>query len=165
MDSNISSRMTYISFFPPWPSFSMSNFWYFIWFANGDRLSKHYYCHLIGSHVFTIQWHHCKCCISWPWPTFLRLRNLKCEYLGWYSPLNRTIVPRQLHDLDIHFQSQTLIYQWWEVEQTLLLPSYRKSCVCYPMAPLQMLHVMTLTYIFKVTKFEMWISRLIFAIE
>ena len=41
--------------------------------------------------------------------------------------------------------------------QTLLLPSDRKSDICNRMMPLRMLSV-TLTYIFKITKFEMWIS-------
>ena len=64
--------------------------------------------------------------------------------------------------------------------QLLLLPSDKKSGYWYRMA-LQMLYIMTLTYVFKVTKFDMWISwkrwelataaqvwllqRLIFAIE
>ena len=42
--------------------------------------------------------------------------------------------------------------------QTLLLPSDRKSDICNRMVQLRMLS-MTLTCIFKVTKFEMWISR------
>ena len=46
-----------------------------------------------------------------------------------------------------------------EIEQTLLLPLDRKSCICHRMAPLQMLYIMTITYIFKVTKFEMRVSR------
>ena len=42
--------------------------------------------------------------------------------------------------------------------QILLLPSDRKSDICNRMIQLRMLP-MTLTYIFKVTKFEPWISR------
>ena len=42
--------------------------------------------------------------------------------------------------------------------QTLLLPSDRKLGICYRMAPLRMLYIMTF-YIFKVTNFEIWISR------
>ena len=42
--------------------------------------------------------------------------------------------------------------------QTLLLPSDRKSGICNRIVPLQMLSIMTLTYIFKVTNFEMRIS-------
>ena len=43
--------------------------------------------------------------------------------------------------------------------QTLLVPSDRKSGICNRMVPLRMLSIMTLSYIFKVTKFEMWLSR------
>ena len=42
--------------------------------------------------------------------------------------------------------------------QTLLLPSHRKPCILLRMAPLRMLYITTLTYIFKVTNFDMWIS-------
>ena len=35
----------------------------------------------------------------------------------------------------------------------LILPSDRKSCICHRMAPLQILYIMTLTYIFKDTIF------------
>ena len=52
---------------------------------------------------------------------------------------------------------------FWQVNarkmQTLLLPSDRKSGICNRMVPLRMLSIMTLSYIFKVTKFDMWISR------
>ena len=78
-----------------------------------------------------------------------------------------------------------LSWLFWQIStgkmQTLLLPSARKSCICHRMAPLGMLHIVTLIYIFKVTNSEMWISwqwwelaknaqvwlsyRLIFAIE
>ena len=40
-----------------------------------------------------------------------------------------------------------------------ILQSDRKSCICHRMAQLRMLYIMILTYIFKVTNFEMWISR------
>ena len=43
--------------------------------------------------------------------------------------------------------------KWWKLEQTLLLPSDTKSCICHRMAPLRVLYITTLTYIFKVTKF------------
>ena len=39
----------------------------------------------------------------------------------------------------------------WKIEQTLLLPSDRKSCICHRKVPLQMLYIVTLTYIFKGT--------------
>ena len=35
-----------------------------------ERWNKHYYCHQIGSHLFAIEWRHCECCTSWPWPIF-----------------------------------------------------------------------------------------------
>ena len=47
----------------------------------------------------------------------------------------------------------------WEIKQTLLLSLHRKSGICHRMAPLRMLYVMILTYIFIVTNFEMWLSR------
>ena len=44
---------------------------------------------------------------------------------------------------------------------SLLSQSDRKPGFCHRMAPLQMFYIMTLTYSFKVTNFEMWISRYI----
>ena len=41
-----------------------------------------------------------------------------------------------------------------EIEQTLLLPTNKKSCICNQIAPLWMLYIMTLTYIFKVTNLK-----------
>ena len=43
--------------------------------------------------------------------------------------------------------------------QTLLLPSDRKSGICNRMVPVWIMSIMTLTYIFKIMKFEMWISQ------
>ena len=43
--------------------------------------------------------------------------------------------------------------------QILLLPSYRKSGILHRLMPLWLLYIMTLTNIFKITNFEMWISR------
>ena len=63
---------------------------------------------------------------------------------------------------DLNFQGQTFqvaILNKAGKMQTLLLPSDRKSGICQRTAPLQMLHIVTLTYIFKVTNFEMWISQ------
>ena len=34
-----------------------------------------------------------------------------------------------------------------------------KLDICHNMAPLQMLYIMTLTHIFKVTNFEMWLYK------
>ena len=46
----------------------------------------------------------------------------------------------------------------WETEQTILLLSDRNFGIFYRMAPLWMLYILTLTYIFKVTNFAIWIS-------
>ena len=48
---------------------------------------------------------------------------------------------------------------WWEIKQTLLLPSDRRSSICHRMMQMRMLYVMTLTYISKVTNLVMSISR------
>ena len=66
-------------------------------------------------------------------------------------------------DLYLNFQCQTfqvgiLTSIGWKM-QTLLLVSDRKSGICHWMVPLGMLYIITLTYIFKVTNFDMWISR------
>ena len=66
-------------------------------------------------------------------------------------------------DLDLHFQSRSfsiflglqISHKRREIEQTLVLPLDRKSDNWNRMAPLRMLYVMTLTYIFKVKNFEM----------
>ena len=58
-------------------------------------------------------------------------------------------------DLDLHIQGQIfdilfvlrISRTWWEIEQTLLLSSDRKSCICHRMAPVRMLYIITLTYI------------------
>ena len=63
--------------------------------------------------------------------------------------------------LGLHFQGQTFCFLfvlriscgWWKIEKTLLLPSHRKSCFCHRIAQLWILHIVTLTYISKVTKF------------
>ena len=43
--------------------------------------------------------------------------------------------------------------------QILRLQLNRKSVICHRISQLQLLYIMTLTYIFKETNFEMWISR------
>ena len=69
----------------PWPSFSRSKLLTIYYFskhlANGERQSKYDYCHQIESRIFVIPWRHCECCTSRFWPTFSRLRILKCENL------------------------------------------------------------------------------------
>ena len=46
-----------------------------------------------------------------------------------------------------------------EIQQSLGMPSHMKPCIWHRMAQMRMLYTVTLTYIFKVTKCEMWISR------
>ena len=46
------------------------------------RKWKHYYCHYLGSQVFAIEWQHCECCTSWPWPTSWRSRLMKTVRVG-----------------------------------------------------------------------------------
>ena len=81
IEVNIFHRMGSLWIFSPWPwlKFSRSNFssGYF----DKSVKCKHYYCHQIGSQVCDIEWRHCECCTSWPWPTFSRSRIFKCEYL------------------------------------------------------------------------------------
>ena len=81
---------------------------------------QYYYCHQIGSQVFTIEWRHCECCTSWPWPTFSKLRFLKCKNL-------KTVRAIEL------FSSMTFI----EVD------------ICHRMGPLGMLYSVTLIFIFQ----------------
>ena len=81
------------------------------------------------------------------------------------SRMSRTVF--QILNLALHLPGQSFdnfLDLWisrkrWEMKQTLPLPSDRKSGIWHGTAPLWMLYVMTLTYIFKVTNFEMWIFR------
>ena len=82
---------------------------------------------------------------------------------GWYFQSSETIANVVLLDFDLNFQSRTfevaiLRSKRWK-KQTLLLPSDRKSDICHRMATLQMLYVMTMTYIFKVMNCQMRKSR------
>ena len=89
-------------------------------------------CHQIGSQVFAIEWHHCECCTSRPWPTFSRSLILKCEYLAkceswrkilyydfytdWYLPSIGTIANVPFRDIELKFQGcifETLISRKW----------------------------------------------------
>ena len=83
-------------------------------------------------------------------------------YRGWYLPSNGTI-STVLFDLDLNFHGQTVEVAIWTSKcskmLTLLLTSDRKSDICHRMTPLRMLSVITLTYIFNVTNFEMWVSQ------
>ena len=83
----------------------------------------------------------------------------KITYGIWNFQSNSASLVLLLLDLDLNFQGQsfgTFLVLWisrkrWEIEQTLLLPSDRKLDICHWMVPLQMLYIMTLTYIIKVT--------------
>ena len=95
---------------------------YFIckYFVNGERYSKHPYCHQIGSHVFSIEWLYCECCTSWPWLTFLRSQKIEMLISGkrwelakdaqlwlyrhWYLLSYDIIVHVVLHDLNLQGQ-------------------------------------------------------------
>ena len=64
-----------------------------------------------------------------------------------------------LCNFDLYFQDQTsqvaiLTSKGWKM-QTLILPKDKKSGIYHRMAPLRMLYIITLTYIFKVTNSEM----------
>ena len=70
MNSNISSRMTQVSFFY---SLILSlilcqgqTFHFIIceYLVNDERQSKHYECHQIGSQAFAIEWRYSECCAS-----------------------------------------------------------------------------------------------------
>ena len=126
--------------------------------------------------VFAIAWHPCT---SWPWSTFSRSRILKCEYLengesqwkilnynfcrGWHLPSNETIanVVFHVHDLTTTVKVETfqvaIIYDSKRLEKSNITIVIR-SCICNRIAPLWMLYIITLTYIFKITKSELWIS-------
>ena len=80
--------------------------------------------------IFAIERNHCECYTLFPWPKLSRSK--------WSSAYLRS--------------------KSWKM-QTLLLSSDRKSGICYRMGPLRMLHIVTWTYIFQVTSFEMWIPR------
>ena len=66
-----------------------------------------------------------------------------------------------------HFQGQSfsifldlrISRKRWVIEQTLLSPSDSKADIYHRIVPLRMLYAVTLTNIFNVTNFEMWISR------
>ena len=127
--------------------------------------------------TFAICLWHCQCCTPWPWP-FSRsnISNVNISKMVIASKnaqvwsLYRLIFAMELD----HFECCTLwpfpkfsrsnfpnnyFDKYTRKMQTLLLLSDRKSGVCNRMVPVRMLSIMTLTYIFKVTKFEMWISR------
>ena len=63
-----------------------------------------------------------------------------------------------LRDLDLNFQGKTfemviLTGKRWKL-QILLFPSDSNAGICHRVAPLRVLYIITLTYIFKVTNYE-----------
>ena len=85
------------------------------------------------------------------------LKNYICRFLHLSS--DGIIAKIVLHDLELNFQDQTFKWLFGQVNagkmQTLLLSSDRKSGIFHQMTPLQMLYIMTLTYVFKVINCEM----------
>ena len=73
-------------------------------------------------------------------------------YRGWCLPSNVVLT-----DFYLNFSMRT----FWQVNDGKKMQTTVKYEVriCYRMAPLRMLYLMTLTHVFKVTNFEMWISR------
>ena len=71
----------------------------------------------------------------------------------------------KLYSMNVAKIFKVKLFKWlfWQVNagkmHTLLLSSDTKSVICHRMALLRILYIMPLTYIFKVTNFEMWISR------
>ena len=67
-----------------------------------------------------------------------------------------------LHGFDLDFKVKQIKWPFWQVNvgklETLQLSSDRKSRICNQIAPLRVFCIKTLTYIFKVTKFEMWLG-------
>ena len=88
MESNISSQMAQVQFFSSLTLafiFKIKVVAFFLFcenLANGERQSKHRYCHQTRSHALAIEWRHCECCTSRSWPTFSRTRIINCEYLA-----------------------------------------------------------------------------------
>ena len=80
--------------------------------------------------IFAIELDRFDCCTPWPFPKFSR-SNFQLTFLT-----------------SIHTKNANI-----------LLPSDRKSSICNRTVLVPMLSIMTLTHIFKVTKFEKWISR------
>ena len=69
-----------------------------------------------------------------------------------------------LLNLNLHFQGQTfgilfdlwISHIWWEIEQTLLLPSNRKSCICHRMPQLKMLYIIPWPTFAKIWNSNIW---------
>ena len=86
----------------------------------------------------------------------------KIIYMDSYSASRMTQVPF-FYFLTLTFTLKVHIFgillflrisrKLWEIEQILLLPSDRKSGISHRIAPLWMMSIVTLTYIFKVTQF------------
>ena len=79
-------------------------------------------------------------------------------YRDWYLLSKGTIANVELGDLDLNFQTfqMTISTKAWKCKRYYC--HQMGSLICHQMAPLRMLYIMTLTYIFKETNFEIWIS-------
>ena len=68
--------------------------------------------------VFTIDWHHCECCIQWYWPTF---QGKQLEILiprKWWEPAQKwTMLPfLYVHIIYHRIASLQMLYSWsWPV--------------------------------------------------
>ena len=116
----------------PWPTFSSSNFSILFvlrisckWWKISQPLLL-----LSRSHVSAIEWRHCECCTSWPWPAFH-------GHKFWNVNISKTV---------------------WASEKCSSI-NFIEVVICHRMGPLRMLHSVTLTKTFKVTKIKTLISR------
>ena len=92
------------------------------------------------------------------------LKNPLCGSENCYSNGENPVLVL-FFDLVLHFKGQSfglsldLQISRKEWDRANITVAIRKSGICHRMAPLQMLFVMTFTYIFKVIHFLMWIFR------
>ena len=106
------------------------------------------------------------CVCVYPFCVFLccRLAKLLKKHLYGFEHFqsNCTSPVLLVLDLDLHFQGQhfwnfvilaNISQMMRDRTKTLLSSSDRKFGICYPMATLQMLDIVSLTYIFKVAQF------------
>ena len=133
-----------------------------------DVKCKNNCCHQLGSQVYPIEWRHCECYTSWPWPPFSRnfevwmsrkrwwlAKMLKYDfYKGLHLPSNGTVMNVFLRDLVLNIQGQTFqVGLFWQVnvrkQQTILLPSDEKSGISRGISLLRMLYVINLDVHFQ----------------
>ena len=93
--------------------------------------------------------------VSWKWWELAKNAQVWL-YRGWYLPSNETIANAVLCDFDLKFHSfKHFKWLFWKTKARKIKTLVLSSDICYRLAPLWMLYVMTLTYIFNVTNFEM----------